>query len=176
MQTIIKNKLLSSIVFLVLGVLLLIAPAAMLDLYVRIIGAVLLLGAIVRLVAYFVEKAENRVPLSLILGVVSAAIGIFFLAAPGVVTRVLAYVFGAILILNSLLDLVIAVRLPSGKLVAALLSLLGLVLGVLVIVNPRAFSDFITRLIGATLIYESIVSIVTALLARKTAKSNLLNK
>ncbi len=176
MQNIIKNKLLSSIVLLVLGVLLLIAPADMLRLYVRIIGAVLLLGALIRLVAYFITKKEDRAPISLVLGVAAAAIGLFFIVAPGVVTNTLAYVFGVILILNSLLDLVIAVRLPFGKLVAVLLALLGLALGVLITVNPDAFANFITRLIGATLIYESIVGIVTAILARKTAKSNLLNK
>lgn len=176
MQNIIKNKLLSSIIFLVLGVLLLIAPAESLALFVRIIGAVLLVGALVRLIAYFVTKKEDRVPISLILGVAAAVIGLFFLIAPSVVTNILAYVFGAILILNSLLDLVIAVRLPSGKAIAILLSLLGLVLGVLIVVNPDAFASFMTRLIGATLIYESIVGIVTSILARKTAKSGLLDK
>lgn len=176
MQSIIKNKLLSSIVFLVLGILLLIAPTAMMGTIIRIIGAVLLLSALIRFIAFFATKKEDRVPISLILGIAAAAIGIFFVVAPGVVTNVLAYVFGAILILNSLLDLVIAVRLPIGKTAAVLMALLGVALGVLVIINPRAFTDFITRIIGATLIYESIVGIVTMLLARKTAKSKLLNK
>jgi uncharacterized membrane protein HdeD (DUF308 family) len=176
MQNIIKNKLLSSIVFLILGVLLLIAPTQSLELFVRIIGGVFLLGALVRLVAYFVTKKEDRVPLSLVLGVAAAAIGLFFVLLPGVVTNILAYVFGAILILNSLLDLVIAVRLPAGKLVAILLALLGLALGVLIVVNPQAFASFMTRFIGATLIYESIVGIVTSILARKTVKSALLDK
>ena len=56
-----------------------------------------------------------------------------------------------------------------------LLALLGLALGVLIVVNPGAFANFITRLIGLTLIYEAVVGIVTSILARKTAKSNLLN-
>ena len=176
MQNIIKNKLLSSIVFLVLGVLLLIAPAQSMAVFVRIIGAVLLLGAIVRLVAYFVTKKEDRVPLSLILGVAAAVIGVFFAAAPSVVTGILAYVFGAILILVSLLDLVIAVRLPASKLVAVLLALLELAVGVLIVVNPRAFANIMTRLIGGALIYEAVVGIVTVILARKTAKSGFLDK
>ncbi len=176
MQNVIRNKLISSIVFLVLGILLLAAPTAMMGTIVRVIGAVLLLSALIRFIAFFTAKKEDRVPLALILGIAAAAIGIFFVVAPGVVTNVLAYVFGAILILNSLLDLVIAVRLPIGRTAAVLMALLGVALGVLVIINPRAFTDFITRIIGATLIYESIVGIVTMLLARKTAKSKLLNK
>jgi uncharacterized membrane protein HdeD (DUF308 family) len=176
MQNVIRNKLISSIVFLVLGILLLAAPTALMGTIVRVIGAVLLLSALIRFIAFFTAKKEDRVPLALILGIAAAAIGIFFVVAPGVVTNVLAYVFGAILILNSLLDLVIAVRLPIGRTAAVLMALLGVALGVLVIINPRAFTDFITRIIGATLIYESIVGIVTMLLARKTAKSKLLNK
>ena len=100
----------------------------------------------------------------------------FFAAAPSVVTGILAYVFGAILILVSLLDLVIAVRLPASKLVAVLLALLELAVGVLIVVNPRAFANIMTRLIGGALIYEAVVGIVTVILARKTAKSGFLDK
>lgn len=176
MQNIIKNKLVSSIVFLVLGVLLLIAPANMMKTFSYIIGGVLLAGALVRLVAYFVTKKENRVPLSLVLGIAAAAAGLLFVLGANIIPDILAYVFGAILILVSLLDLVIAVRLPASKLVAVLLALLELAVGVLVIVNPRAFADIMTRLIGGALIYESLVGIATVILARKTAKSTLLDK
>lgn len=176
MQNIIKNKLLSGIIFLILGVLLVIAPTASMKTFVIILGAVLLVGALVRLIAYFVTKKEDRVPLSLVLGIAAAAIGLFFVLAPELVTDILATVFGVVLILNALLDLVIAVRLPSGKPVATVLALLGLVLGILIVINPKAFADFMTRFIGATLIYESVVCIVTMLFARKTAKSGLLDK
>ena len=176
MQNIIKNKLVSSIVFFVLGVLLLIAPTDMMKTFSYVIGGVLLVGAFVRLVAYFVTKKENRVPLSLVLGIAAAAAGLLFVLGANIIPDILAYVFGAILILVSLLDLVIAVRLPASKLVAVLLALLELAVGVLVIVNPRAFADIMTRLIGGALIYESVVGIVTVILARKTAKSALLDK
>ena len=174
MQTIIKNKLLSSIVLLALGILLLIAPAAALETYVRVIGAVLLCGAAVRIVAHFMTKKEDRAPISLLIGIVAAAFGVFLLAAPATVIRVLHIVFGILLILNSLLDLVIGVRLPAGKTAAVILALIGVALGVVIVVNPTAFANFMTRVIGISLIYDAAVGIVTALLARKTAKSNLL--
>lgn len=176
MQNIIKNKLLSSIVFLLLGVLMLLAPVLSMKVIVYIVGGVLLAGALVRFIAYFVTKKEDRAPISLVLGVASAAIGLFFVLAPTTVTKILAIIFGVVLILNSLLDLVIAVRLPSSKALAVVLALLGLALGVVIVINPEAFASFMTRFIGASLIYESIVGIVTMILARKTVKSALLDK
>ncbi len=176
MQTIIKNKMLSIVVFLALGILMLVAPVPVSKLFVRLFGGVLLAGALVRIIAHFATKKEDRAPISLLLGVVAAAIGLFFLCAPQVVTGILPVAFGVILILNSLLDLVIAVRLPSGKAVAVLLSLLGLILGILIVINPQAFASFIVQLIGASLLYEAVVGIATSVFARKTAKSNLLNK
>ena len=176
MQSIIKNKLISSIVFLILGILLLIAHLLTVKLIVYILGGVLLLNALVRLIAFFVAKKEDRVPLSLMLGIVSAAIGLFFVLAPMVVIKVMAVIFGVMLILNSLLDLVIAVRLPAGKACAVVLALIGLAVGVMIVINPDTFANIMTYIIGAAFIYESIVGIVTTILARKTAKSNLLNK
>ena len=176
MQSIIKNKLLSGIILLAVGILMLIAPTEVLATYVRIVGAVLLCGAIVRIVSHFLTKKEDRVPVSLLIGVVAAIFGIFFLAGAGAIINAVHIVFGILLILNSLLDLVIGVRLPSGKGAAMVLSLLGILAGIFVIVNPAVAASIITRIIGCALIYEAAVGIVTAILARKTAKSNLLQK
>lgn len=175
MQTIIKNKLLSSLILLALGVLLIIAPLTALTTYVRIIGAVLLCGAAVRLVAHFATKKEDRAPISLLIGVVAAVFALILLIFAGKVVNVLHIIFGILLILNSLLDLVIGVRLPAGKIAAVILALLGVLLGIVIVINPAAFASFITRIIGGVLIYDAIVGLVTALLGRKTAKSNLLN-
>lgn len=176
MQTIIKNKLLSSIILLALGILLIVAPNDVPQLFVRIIGAVLLCGAVVRLIAHFTAEKDDRVPISLMIAAVAAAFGIFLLAAPGVVVKVINIVFGALLILNALLDLVIALRLPVGKTIDVILALIGLAIGIVIVINPSAFAAFITILIGGALIYAAVVGIVTVLLGRKTAKSNLLKK
>ena len=175
MQTIIKNKLLSSLVLLALGVLLIIAPITALTTYVRIIGAVLLCGAAIRLVAHFATKKEDRAPISLVIGIVAAVFALILLIFAGKVVNVLNIIFGILLILNSLLDLVIGVRLPVGKAVAAVLALLGVLFGIVILIDPAAFASFVTRIIGGVLIYDAIVGLVAALLARKTAKSSLLD-
>ena len=170
MQSIIKNKLLAGIVLIALGVLLAIAPTETMNTYVRIIGAVFLVGAALHITGYFLAKKEDRAPLSLVLGIAAGLIGIFFLAEPDVVTGSMAVIFGIVLILNSLLDLVIGVRLPVGRVPAAVLALIGLAMGVFVLMNPQTIAQFITRIIGVALIYEGIIGIGTALLARKAVQ------
>lgn len=170
MQGIIKNKLLSGIVLLALGILLVIAPAQTLETYVRILGAIFLVGAALHIAGHFLAKKEDRAPLSLVLGVAAGLIGIFFVAAPGVVTGILPVIFGIVLILNSLLDLVIGVRLPSGKAVAVVLALIGIAAGVLILLHPNAIAHIITRIIGAGLIYEGAIGVFTAAIAHKAMK------
>ena len=170
MQGIIKNKILSGIVLIALGVLLVIAPVQSMNLYVRILGAVLLVGAALHIVVYRLTKKEDRAPLSLVLGIAAGLIGIFFLAAPGVVSEFLYIIFGVVLILNALLDLVIAVRLPSGKKAAVILALIGLALGVFIVMNPQTVAQFITRIIGVSLVYEGAVGVISALFARIAIK------
>ena len=169
LASIVRNKIVSCIVLLALGVLLLLAPGETLALYVRIVGIVLLVGAVVGLLIYFLSKNTERSPLVLIESILAAAIAIFFIAAPGVITGVLPLMFGIILLLNGLLDLITALRLPRGKVLAVLLSMLAIVAAVIIICNPNALANLITRLIGCALIYSAVVGFLGLALAGKSA-------
>ena len=159
LASIVKNKIVSCIVLLGLGFLLLIAPGGTSELVVRLVGAVLLAGAVVAVLIYLMSKSNERSPLVLFEGIVVAAVALFFLIAPGVVTGILPLIFGIILLLNALLDLITALRLPQGKGVAVVLSLLAVIAAVLIICNPNALANFITRLIGIVLIYNGLVGV-----------------
>lgn len=170
LASIIKNKVVSCIVLLALGVLMLIAPGETLTTTVRLIGVVLLVGAVVGLLIYFLSKQNERSPLVLLESVIAAAVAIFFLVAPRVITGVVPLIFGVILLLNALLDLVTALRMPFGKAVFVLLSMLAAAAAVLIICNPNALANAITRIIGAVLIYNSVVGLLSLALMRKANK------
>ena len=172
LASIIKNKIVTCIVLLALGVLLVIAPLDTLARSVRLVGLVLLAGAIVGLLIYFLSKKEDRSPLVLAESAAAVIIAVFFLIAPGIVTGVLPYIFGVILLLNALLDLVTALRLPRGKLFALLLSMLAIIAAVVILCNPDALANIITRLIGISLIYSGIVGLLGLILAGRNIKKN----
>ena len=163
-----KTKLLVSIVLFALGLLLLIAPGEMLTAYVRAIGVLLLLGAAAGFFLYFRASAGERSVLLLIGASLGAACGLVLIAAPGLITSVLPFVFGLLLLIASVSDLLSALALPFGKLPGILLSIGGIVLGVLIVSNPDALANFITRLVGLGLMYEAAVGVVTVILAKKS--------
>ena len=168
LASIVRNKIVSCIVLLALGILLLIAPGETLARSVRLVGIILLAGAVIGLLIYFLSKNAERSPLVLFESIIAAAIAIFFIAAPGVITGILPLMFGIVLLLNALLDLITALRLPRGKVLAVLLSMLAIVAAVVIICNPNALADLITRIIGAAFIYSAVVGLLGLALAGKT--------
>ncbi len=163
-------KVAAILVLLALGVLLLLAPMETLTLYIRVIGAVLLAGAAVGFLVFFRTPVQNRSAAVLIGAIFAAVAGLVFAAAPGAVTGALPFVFGAMLLLASASELFSALALPFGKLIGIILSLIGVILGLIILMNPNAIAAFVTRLIGLSFLYEAAVGIVTALLARRALR------
>ena len=164
------GKLLASLVLFALGVLLLAAPMETLTAYVRVIGGILLLAAVVGIVVFVLTAVANRSALLLIGSIAAGVVGLVFLIAPGVVTGALPFVFGVLLLIASVSDLFSAIALPFGKLISIILSLIGVILGLVILMNPNAIAAFITRVIGLSFIYESLVGLVTAVFARRALR------
>ena len=157
-----SNLVFSSVFFLVLGGLLVFAPQETLETYIRIIGLIALVAAVLTLVLEFLFKSGARSAVAVVGACVAAAFGLLFLLAPAFVSGVLPFLFGVVLIVLSALDLLSALRLPFGKLLSILLSVGGLALGILIVSNPNGLSALMTRLIGAALIYQAVVGFITA--------------
>ena len=164
-----KNKLVVGVLLLVLGVLLLLAPSEMMQTSIRIIGVVFAIGAAVGFAIYFLSSQEKRPIFTLILAILSALTTIVFVASPRLISGILPFFFGVLLLLSSAADLFASLQLPIGRIPGMLLSFIGIILGVIVVCNPNALTDFITRLIGISLIFDGIVSITTAALIKKNA-------
>ena len=164
------SKLLVSLVLFVLGLLLLIAPMGTLTAYVRVIGVIFLAAAAVAILFFAFTKPAERSPMPLIGGITGAVIGLIFVAAPGLVTNALPFVFGLLLLIASVSDLFSALALPFGRLISIILSLIGIILGLVIIMNPAMIAAIVTRVIGIGFIYEAVVWVVTALYARRTLR------
>ncbi len=165
-----SNIIFTSALFLVLGGLLVFAPKETLQIYVRVIGVLLLAAAAVTLLAEFLQKRRPRSGWVVAGAAAAAALGLLFLLAPGFVTGVFPFLFGAVLLVISGFELLSALQLPFGRLLTILLSLGGVALGVLIVSNPNGLSNLMTRLIGLALIYEGVVGFVTGAFVKTAAR------
>ncbi len=164
-----KTKLTAGILLLLMGGILIFTPTGALATAVRIAGVIFAIGALVGFLIYFLFPDDRKHVLTLILSVLAVIMAVVFLAAPAFVSGVLPFVFGLILLLNSVGDFFAAFSLPAGRVIAALIALAGIVLGVVILCNPASLGKIITRLVGLSLALSGAGSVVSAVLVKKNS-------
>ena len=153
------NLIVMSVLYLALGIFLLMVPGTALNVVCYALGGVVLLGAVIQLVRYFlVERGIFQSQLTLISGLVCLALGGFL---------ILPIVFGLFVIFDSLGRVQNALELRrcgygswKGFL---LLALLSVVLGVVMIVDPFGAMETLVMAIGVILIIEGALNLLSAL-------------
>ena len=162
------NLIVMSVLYLALGIFLLMVPGTALNVVCYALGGVVLLGAVIQLVRYFlVERGIFQSQLTLISGLVCLALGGFLILRSDIVVRILPIVFGLFVIFDSLGRVQSALELRrcgygswKGFL---LLALLSVVLGVVMIVDPFGTMETLVMAIGVILIIEGSLNLLSAL-------------
>ena len=162
------NLIVMSVLYLALGIFLLMVPGTALNVVCYALGGVVLLGAVIQLVRYFlVERGIFQSQLTLISGLVCLALGGFLILRSDIVVRILPIVFGLFVIFDSLGRIQNALELrkcqyPSWK-GFLLLAVLSIVLGIVMILDPFGTMETLVMAIGVILIVEGALNLLSAL-------------
>lgn len=160
------NITISSILWIVLGAVLLVFPGQSLDLICRIAGILVLIVGAVQIVLGCTGKGTMPGQLSLTTGIIIALVGLFIVLRPDIIVSVLPFVAGMILILHCGTSLVSSFQLAGAKYgywwVGVLLSILGMVLGFILFFNAHSTAAFIARIIGLFMLYAGASSLWVA--------------
>lgn len=159
------NFFLAALVYLVLGVILTIWPHTSSTVICVGFGLFLLVYGIVTLVTIFLRSSRSgQFQFEMILGILFAGLGIFFLLRSDVVLSFLPVVIGIYIVIDALLNLKRAQELYRMGYVrwwiTLVTSLISAALGILILWNPLFLSDFIFRMVGIVLIYTGVSDLV----------------
>ena len=162
------NLVLMSLLYLGLGVFLVMKPGTALNIVCYALGGVVLLGAVIQLVRYFlVERGIFQSQLTLISGLVCLALGGFLILRSDIVVRILPIVFGLFVIFDAIGRVQNALDLRrcgydswKGFL---FLPVLSVVLGVVLVANPFGAMETLVMAIGIILIVEGAINLLSAL-------------
>jgi len=155
-----KTMLITSVVYLAIGLILIIWPDAARQIIIYAIGAAALLYGGYRIVDFFVRKEHlsGTVQLGVALGIACILTGLFLIFKVDLVVALLAAIIGVAVIIDSVLRLQIALNLrqTGGQYWAVLLitSLVTLGLGILLLFNPFTVVKVATIIGGVLLLLD----------------------
>lgn len=172
---VIISSIVSSLLFLLLGVFLFVKPGLANEMIGYVLGTLIMIAGVNSLVKFFVNKSALRFfDFELVLGILSILLGAMIVFNPLALTSILTVGLGLWMIISSTIKIQYALELKRYQeeswLLTLIIAILIMVLGLLVIFNPFSGQILLAKVLGMFIIFYAILDIVECLLLRKDAK------
>ncbi|MGN1188196.1 MAG: HdeD family acid-resistance protein [Lachnospiraceae bacterium] len=159
-----KDVVLSSIIYLVLGLILLFRPGTALVTIVDVLAIMTAVMGVIRLVTYFARK-DAIADGALIKGILYLILAAVLYFGAGFIISIVPIIMGVLVIISGIVKLQEAMDMMkvrvSGYVPMLLISILSLVFGVVILLNPFATAELLFRIIGIALIYNAVSDLLT---------------
>ena len=168
------SSIIMSILLILLGLILVIYPNISLASFAIVAGIYLIIEGF-HLIYQDVTSRFVLIPVDgLLPGILSIIFGFMFLARPEVMQSVITLIVGVWIIVKSCNSIKLALSLKDVKesdyVLLLVLSILEIILGIIVLVNPEIASISIVSFIGLMLIIYSIINIVEMIMFNRDVK------
>ena len=169
------REILVSIVLIALGIIIIVNPETVLGIVVKVLSAGVILDGVWHIFKFFRQTREEKaLSLALVQGVAEIFLGIVAIIKSDWVISIIYVVIGLWIAIESILKIQMSlfIRDTLGKWTVALITaILGLIVGILIIANPLMASEYVTVIIGTTMILAEIPNLlVSAYMAIKLKK------
>ncbi|MDE6148782.1 MAG: DUF308 domain-containing protein [Ruminococcus sp.] len=161
LKKLLNSFLLMSIIEIVVGIMLLTKPEIFQTTLSYIIGGIAIAFGALNLIAYF---RDDQIYGELFKAIILCTAGIFIIARPDFIFKIIAIIFGLYLLSDGISSLrgayVMKSNADNGKWIPSfIIALITTLLGVLIIVNPFAASGIPFQLFGISLIISGVLNI-----------------
>lgn len=160
--------IISSILYMALGIVLLVWPTTSLNVICYAFGGITLFYGFVRLASYLGNRENQSVlQADAFFGIVMLGIGIFLLIKPDIIRSILPIVIGLFIIFNSVIKLQYGFELKSSYYdkwwIILFLGIATAALGTVVALNPFKAMETTVMVMGCILVFDGISNIFTIL-------------
>lgn len=156
-----RRSIMAAVLMIVTGIILILAQGRTLNFLVQIIGIMVLIGGVTGIVSGVMIAFAPEI----IGGIAAACVGFFFYRFPYILVSFIPIIIGLLMVINGCINFANAFK---GRMAAGynpardmVLSVLAIVLGVLVVIHPFGTANIFVVLMGISLIFNGIVSLVT---------------
>ncbi len=171
-QKYLTGKIIASIFFIILGIIMIAKPLQVVSLITMILGIGTIIMGVVLIGLDVISKELFLRSGTLMQGVLLIVMGIALLAYPNIGNILLPLSIGAIIIADSILRLQIgrAITHIGGTSYLTIISILTFILGLICVFNPMISSQVITIYLAIMMIVEAITSLVDTIYVKKYMK------
>ena len=167
------TSIIFSVLFLILGILLLCRPGDALNIVSYSLGGMLIIWGVIQMIQFFIKKdSQNYFDFSFVVGIFVSIFGVIILLKPRIIADIIPLMLGIWMIINGVTKLAysLTINKKSKSLSTIIISIAILVVGLLLVINPFAGAEILTQLIGIALIVYSILDLVEVIFIKKTTK------
>lgn len=166
-----RISILESLIFAILGIILVSNPEGTITVISRILGAVFIIIGILKIISYFITKEKNDFyNYDLIYGIVAIIIGIVVIAYMNIIGSLFRIIIGIWIIYTALIRINLAIKIKNINstiwIYSLILAILMLICGVYTIAN----SGVIVVTIGTIMIIYAIADIIENIIFMKNIK------
>lgn len=169
----------TALAFVALGLVLIIWPDTSMNVLCYLVGGALTLYGGFNVLSFLFSR-DRTFTFELVIGVITAAIGIFSLFSPNSIRDILSIILGLVIIIDSLIGIKRAFTLRELGLepwwIGLVLSVAAAFLGAMFMINKEMFGQALLIAVGAVLLYQGVsdlVSIIHISVLGKRLKKNL---
>ena len=164
-RKIFRDRIISSIILLLLGIILVIFPIESISIASQIIAGIFIIAGLSNIIYFFIDKEyKTRIDtFYFIFSLIIIGLGIYTFINPTWLITTINIFVGVIIILCSINNLRYLFRYTNRNYlwyIFAIISILILILGVIAIINPIEIASIIIRLEGVSLIFDAIMSLL----------------
>lgn len=159
-----KNSLMAAcVLYLILGLVLLFFPGLTTAVFCAAVGVLLLLYGAITVISFFLHRgsgASLTFQAELILGILSAIVGAFFLTHSDFIISIIPAILGLYVVIDGLVNLKRGLDMRAfgyaGWTATLVMSLVSLTLGAVILRHPFGVGLTLWRMIGAAFLYQGI--------------------
>ena len=157
-RELLKNKAMAAVLSVALGIVIIIARRAALDLLIKIIGGLVITGGIALIAVNLIrpDNASGNMTTVLVMGGLAVLAGIVLITCAEGVVDFFPTLMGIFLILNGLSHLAVAGTDPDNRITAVIMGAIIIVLGILIVLHPGFIANAIMIFIGSAFIVNGL--------------------
>lgn len=166
-----NNLVISSIILCITGLIFMIFSETMVNMIGWILGSILCIIGIVQMIGYIRSRTSV---MSLLVSIISLVVGVLLFMHPGWVMSLLSVIIGIYILIEAALKIKVVVeakkQAAKGWWVLLIVTLIGITMGILLIVNPFGISRAFMFVLGLAFLISGVLDLIQAIYTKKILK------